>query len=100
MPAGLTCSSCILWYPNGRRILSSRRKVSTQRSEHHCDDASPPPPPRFRPPSVMGEQKYEHTQNITLQRILQAVVNLQSIHQDMDAADTQQVGCVDSEIAP
>lgn len=40
----------------------------------------------------MGEQKYEHTQNITLQRILQAVINLQSIHQDMDAAQAQQVG--------
>jgi hypothetical protein len=39
----------------------------------------------------MGDQKYEHTQNITLQRILQAVINLQSIHQDMDAADVQQV---------
>jgi len=47
---------------------------------------------RFRPPSVMGDQKYEHTQNITLQRILQAVINLQSTHQDMDAADAQQVG--------
>jgi hypothetical protein len=40
----------------------------------------------------MGDQKYEHTQNITLQRILQAVINLQSIHQDMAAADAQQVG--------
>jgi hypothetical protein len=40
----------------------------------------------------MGDQKFEHTQNITLQRILQAVINLQSIHQDMDAADAQQVG--------
>lgn len=39
----------------------------------------------------MGDQKYEHTQNITLQRILQAVINLQSIYQDMDAADAQQV---------
>jgi hypothetical protein len=46
---------------------------------------------RFRPPSVMGEQKYEHTQNITLQRILQAVINIQSIHQDMAAADVRQV---------
>lgn len=48
-------------------------------------------PCRFRPPSVMGDQKYEHTQNITLQRILQAVINLQSIHQDMAAVDAQQV---------
>jgi hypothetical protein len=39
----------------------------------------------------MGDQKYEHTQNITLQRILQNVINLQSIHQDMDAVDAQQV---------
>lgn len=46
---------------------------------------------RFRPPSVMGDQKFEHTQNITLQRILQAVINLQSIHQDLDAVDAQQV---------
>jgi hypothetical protein len=41
----------------------------------------------------MGEQKYEHTQNITLQRILQSIINLQSIHQDMDATQAQQV-CV------
>jgi hypothetical protein len=41
----------------------------------------------------MGDQKYEHTQNITLQRILQGVMNLQSIHQDMDAVDAQQVCC-------
>jgi hypothetical protein len=40
----------------------------------------------------MGEQKYEHTQNITLQRILQSIINLQSIHQDMDATQAQQVG--------
>jgi hypothetical protein len=46
---------------------------------------------RFRPPSVMGDQKFEHTQNVTLQRILQACINLQSIHQDMAAAAAQQV---------
>lgn len=44
----------------------------------------------------MGEQKYEHTQNITLQRILQSIINLQSIHQDMDAAQAQQVGVLTS----
>ncbi|KAF8073189.1 rpa1 [Scenedesmus sp. PABB004] len=41
------------------------------------------PPNRFRPPSVMGETKYEHTQNVTMQRILQHTIALGSIQQDM-----------------
>ncbi|KAF6245033.1 hypothetical protein COO60DRAFT_1650460 [Scenedesmus sp. NREL 46B-D3] len=40
-------------------------------------------PNRFRPPSAMNGAKYEHTQNISMQRILQACLTLQSIQQDM-----------------
>ncbi len=38
----------------------------------------------------MGDTKYEHTQNITLQRILQACLSLQSIQQDMANNQQQQ----------
>jgi hypothetical protein len=34
----------------------------------------------------MGEAKYEHTQNVTMQRILQACLTLQSVREDMAAA--------------
>ena len=38
----------------------------------------PVAPNKFRPPSVLGDQKYEHTQNVTMQRIINAALSLQS----------------------
>ena len=52
---------------------------------------TPPPWPshaparRFRPPSVMGDSKYEHTQNVTLQRILNACLAMQSSQATLQA---------------
>eukprot|EP00878_Enallax_costatus_P014414 GHUV01015074.1.p1 GENE.GHUV01015074.1~~GHUV01015074.1.p1 ORF type:complete len:939 (+),score=340.24 GHUV01015074.1:365-2818(+) len=40
------------------------------------------PPNRFRPPSVMGDSKFEHTQNVTMQRIINACLTLNSIQED------------------
>ena len=44
------------------------------------------PPNRFRPPSVLGDQKYEHGQNVALQRILNAALSLQSSPSAAEAA--------------
>jgi putative N-acetylmannosamine-6-phosphate epimerase len=37
----------------------------------------------------MGDQKFEHTQNITLQRILQTCITLRSLEDDMEAQAAQ-----------
>eukprot|EP00879_Flechtneria_rotunda_P027392 GHRR01029340.1.p1 GENE.GHRR01029340.1~~GHRR01029340.1.p1 ORF type:complete len:728 (+),score=248.94 GHRR01029340.1:30-2186(+) len=47
------------------------------------------PPNRFRPASRMGDSSFEHTQNITMQRILQTCISLQSIQQDMASQQQQ-----------
>jgi len=35
-------------------------------------------PNRFRPPSVLGEQRFEHAQNVVLARVINAALSLQS----------------------
>jgi hypothetical protein len=43
----------------------------------------------------MGDTKYEHTQNVTMQRILQACLAIQSVHEDMrqqEALDASEAG--------
>eukprot|EP00775_Hariotina_reticulata_P014827 gene14827-15010_t len=57
------------------------------------------------PNSVMGDTKYEHTQNVTMQRILQACLVLQSVHEDMqqqqdlDASEAGVGGLTPAQIA-
>ncbi len=42
----------------------------------------PTNPNRFRPPSVLGDTKYEHAQNVLLQKILNAALSLQTTTRD------------------
>jgi len=55
--------------------------ISQPPAHHHPTNQPtylPTPPRRFRPPSVLGDTKYEHAQNVLLQKILNAALSLQS----------------------
>lgn len=55
-------------------------------------------PNKFRPPSMMNDQKYEHAQNVVMQRVINTALTLQS-SQQLIAARQQEAGSVEGAVA-